>query len=70
MIALIQAAVLAAESSFGGIQILISIIIGGGVGAAIGNSRGRMPLGLILGALLGCIGWIIIAVIPKKQPGV
>lgn len=66
MVALIQAVVLAAESSFGGAQILVSMVIGGAVGAAIGNSRGRMPLGLILGALLGCIGWIIIAVIPKK----
>ncbi|MCU1369063.1 MAG: hypothetical protein JWO77_257 [Ilumatobacteraceae bacterium] len=66
MIALIHAVVLAADSSFGGVQILVSMLIGGAVGAAIGNARGRMPLGLVLGALLGCIGWIIIAVIPKK----
>lgn len=48
-------------------QVLIGIVIGGGVGALIGNAKNRMGLGLILGAILGCIGWIIIAVIPRKQ---
>ena len=47
---------------------LIGLLIGGGIGYLIGNSKGRPALGLILGALLGCIGWIIVAVIPRKRP--
>lgn len=39
------------------------IAIGGGVGALIGSSKGRGPLGFVLGLLLGIIGWIIMAVL-------
>ncbi len=48
------------------LRLLVGIIIGGGIGAAIGNTKNRVGLGALLGALLGCIGWIIIAVLPKK----
>lgn len=37
-------------------------LLGGGVGAAIGTSKGRGVAGFWLGALLGFIGWIIVAV--------
>jgi hypothetical protein len=60
------ATVLAASSGFGVGPILIGIIVGGGIGAVIRNTKGRMGLGLVLGALLGCIGWLIIALIPRK----
>lgn len=36
--------------------------VGGGVGAAIGNSKGRGPAGFWLGFFFGGIGWIIVAV--------
>lgn len=59
------ATVLAADNG-AALRLLVGIIIGGGVGAAIGNTKNRVGLGAVLGALLGCIGWIIIAVLPKK----
>ena len=40
------ATVLAASSSFGIGPIFIGLIVGGAVGAVIGNTKGRMPLGL------------------------
>ena len=45
-----------------------SMLIGGLIGALIGSSKNRGVLGFFLGALLGCIGWIIIALIPRKNP--
>jgi hypothetical protein len=36
-------------------------VIGGGVGYAIGNAKGRGPSGFWWGFLLGVIGWIVIA---------
>jgi uncharacterized membrane protein YfcA len=46
---------------------VIAIIIGAAIGFAIGQHKGRPALGLILGALLGFIGWIIVAVIPPTR---
>ncbi|NLV57124.1 MAG: hypothetical protein GXY13_16110, partial [Acidimicrobiales bacterium] len=46
---------------------LFSIAFGGLVGFLIGRSKGRPVLGLILGALLGCFGWVIVALIPAKR---
>jgi uncharacterized membrane protein len=46
---------------------IVGILIGGGVGAAIGSTKNRTGLGFVLGALLGCIGWIITAVLSKKS---
>jgi hypothetical protein len=47
---------------------LVGVLIGGGIGFLIGNSKNRPVLGLVLGALLGCIGWIIVAIVPRKSP--
>lgn len=47
---------------------LFGMFIGGLVGYLIGKSRDRAGLGIILGALLGCLGWIILLIIPRKQP--
>ena len=52
------------------VQILGSVV-GVGVsmfiGYLIGRRKGRAGLGAVLG-ILGCIGWIIVAVLPKKEP--
>jgi hypothetical protein len=37
-------------------------LVSGVIGFAIGNSKGRGGAGLVLGLLLGFIGWIIVAV--------
>ncbi len=44
-----------------------NLIVGGVVGFFIGNWKGRPVLGTVLGALLGCLGWIITAVLSKKR---
>lgn len=38
----------------------------GGVGAAIGSSRGQAAAGFLLGSLLGVIGWIIVLLLPRE----
>jgi hypothetical protein len=66
---------MAAQSRKGGTVIgaivgfvLLSFAVSGGIGAAIGASKGRAGLGFALGAFLGFIGWIIIAVMePSPQ---
>lgn len=40
-----------------------TVVVGGGVGAAIGSTKGRGGAGFALGMFLGFIGWIIIAVL-------
>ncbi len=50
--------------------LIVVMLICGGIGAAIGNSKGRLGLDIVLGALLGLIGIIIIAVLdpaPKAE---
>jgi hypothetical protein len=47
--------------------LLIGAVIGAGVGYAIGRAKERPGLGLVLGLFLGWIGWIIIAVIPRRS---
>jgi hypothetical protein len=42
--------------------VVVWAVVGGGVGAAIGNSKGRGPTGFWLGFFFGGIGWIIVAV--------
>ena len=37
------------------------------VGLLIGRSRGRGTLGLILGLVLGPVGWLITALLPKRE---
>jgi hypothetical protein len=45
-----------------------AFVISGGIGALIGMTKDRVVLGLLLGGFLGCIGWIIIALMGKKIP--
>jgi F0F1-type ATP synthase assembly protein I len=47
--------------------IIIGLVIGALVGWLIGKNKGLGGLGLILGGLLGVIGWIIVAVM-KGNP--
>jgi hypothetical protein len=56
------------DAGFSLLYVLVGVAIGGGIGAAIGSTKNRVGLGFVLGALLGCIGWIVIAVMPKKYP--
>lgn len=44
------------------LYLFLSIAIGGGIGYLIGQSKGNATAGFWLGALLGFIGWIIVAV--------
>jgi hypothetical protein len=48
--------------------IIPAIIIGGLVGWLIGKGKGLGGLGLVLGGLLGVIGWIIVAVMKGTPP--
>jgi hypothetical protein len=47
--------------------LLIIVLVGGGIGAAIGYAKGRPLLGFFLGLLLSWIGWIIVAVLPRRE---
>ena len=38
-----------------------------GVGAYIGKSRGRLPLGCILGLCLGPVGWLIVGLLSDRR---
>lgn len=49
-----------------GVFLFFWIVGGGGIGAAIGSSKGRAGEGFALGLLLGFIGWIIVAVMPPS----
>lgn len=48
--------------------LILGTIFGGAIGALIGRNR-KIDIGwsIVLGAILGLIGWIIIACIPKKE---
>ena len=48
---------------------IVGTIIGAAVGYYIGTRKGRPVLGLAPGLVLSLIGWIIMLIIPKKQPG-
>lgn len=53
----------------GGTHLAITLVLMaffGGVGYAIGNKKGKGVLGLILGAMLGVLGWIVLAFIPGE----
>ena len=46
---------------------LIVAVTMAGVGAAIGNSRGRLMFGLLLGLFVGPLGWFLVYVLPSKR---
>ncbi len=47
--------------------LIIMMLLSGGVGALIGNSKERAFAGFIWGACLGIIGWIVIVVAPDTR---
>ena len=49
-------------------EILWWFILGGIVGALIGKAKGRVGLGIFLGALFGPIGWAVVALLSNKIP--
>jgi len=51
-----------------GISVGIGLVVGVLVGFLIGRAKGRPGLGALLG-IFGCIGWIIIAVLPRQGSG-
>lgn len=48
--------------------VLVCVAVGGLVGHAIGRYRGRAAAGAVWGALLGLIGWLVIAAGPDYRP--
>jgi hypothetical protein len=42
--------------------------LAGAVGAAIGQSKGKTSYGLLLGLLLGPLGWLLVAASPSGHP--
>jgi hypothetical protein len=58
--------VMAAQGSLSTGQLFVVLLVSGGIGAAIGSSKNRTGLGFVLGLLLGCLGWIIMLLIPRK----
>jgi hypothetical protein len=56
-----------AEVSFSAPVTLLLMVVGGAIGGAIGRGKGLMWLGIVLGAVLGCIGWVIMLVIPTRE---
>jgi hypothetical protein len=59
-------------SSGGGVEIVVVVIVlavlvgmavSGGIGALIGRGKGRATAGFLLGAFLGWVGWIVVALL-------
>ncbi len=49
------------------LSLAFQFVLGGSIGFVIGKAKNRVALGVVLGALFGCIGWIILAVVPKAH---
>jgi hypothetical protein len=47
---------------------LLWLVVGGLIGAIVGQSKGRAGAGFFLGLLLGPIGWLVVAVGPNMNP--
>ena len=45
---------------------VISALIFGGIGFAVGKSRGRGPLGFLLGTFFGPLGWIVVLLLAPE----
>ena len=59
-------------NSFAPVEVLIFMVVGlffGGIGHLIGKPKGRGVAGFWLGLLLGCVGWVIAAILPAKAGG-
>jgi len=68
MLAVVWAAVqTSGQRDFPLIYWLYSMAFSGIIGGFIGYFKNRILLGFILGALLGCIGWIIMGFVSKKR---
>lgn len=44
------------------------ILVGGGIGAAIGARKNRTAFGFVVGFIIGPIGWLIVLVMPSNFP--
>ena|ERR1700678_2067315 len=49
-------------------ELLLWAIIGGFIGAGLGREKNQSASGLVWGALLGPIGWIIVYFLPHRGP--
>jgi len=45
---------------------IAGIVVFGLIGMLIGGRKGRPGLGFILGAIFGCLGWIVLLLLPEK----
>jgi hypothetical protein len=43
-------------------------LIAGGIGAAIGARKNRTAFGLLVGAIVGPLGWLVVLVMPSNFP--
>lgn len=48
--------------------LLFWAVIAGGIGAAIGQKKGRAGEGFVLGLLIGPLGWLLVAVGKSQGP--
>lgn len=55
-------------SAIGFLYLFLWGLVGGLVGLAIGRAKGRPDAGFIWGALLGVLGWIVVAAGPNLLP--
>lgn len=46
---------------------LLAVAVLGGIGYGCGSTKGRGPLGFLLGFLLGPLGWIIVLLLPHQD---
>lgn len=49
------------------VRFALAVAVLGGIGYACGSTKGRGPLGFLLGVLLGPIGWIIVLLLPHQD---
>lgn len=58
-------------AEIGILWLMVGPVVGGTVGYLIGKDKGRGTEGILLGIFLGCLGWVIVAILkPSQQSGV